>query len=56
MKKMFRKKAITGGIGNLKKGEVAEVQVETEFSDSDLKQEEKEFESFFLNYSYHPKS
>ncbi|CZQ91086.1 YcjF family protein [Trichococcus ilyis] len=47
MKKMFRKKAITGGIGNLKKGEVAEVQVETEFSDSDLKQEEKEFESFF---------
>lgn len=47
MKKMFRKKTITGEIGNLKIGEVAEGQVETEFSNSNLKQEEKEFESFF---------
>lgn len=38
---------ITREIVNLKKGEVAEGQVETEFSDSNLKQEEKEFESFF---------
>ena len=47
MKKMFRKKTITGGTGNLEKEELAEVQVETELPDSDLKQEEKEFESFF---------
>lgn len=47
MKKMFRKKTITGGTGNLEKEELAEVQVETELRDSDLKQEEKEFESFF---------
>jgi uncharacterized protein (DUF697 family) len=47
MKKVFKKKKITGEIKNLGKEEVAEVQVETELSDSDLKQEEKEFESFF---------
>lgn len=47
MKKVFRKKTITGEIGSLEKEEVGEVQVETELSDSDLKQEEKEFESFF---------
>ncbi|MFY9902589.1 MAG: YcjF family protein [Trichococcus sp.] len=47
MRKVFRKKTITGELGNLKKEAVAEVQVETELSDSDLKQEEKEFESFF---------
>ena len=47
MKKMFRKKTITGGTGNLEKEELAEVQVETELRYSDLKQEEKEFESFF---------
>lgn len=47
MKKLFRKKTITGETGNLEKEEVAEVQVETELPDSDLKQEEKEFESFF---------
>ena len=47
MKKVFRKKTITGETGNLKKEKVAEVQVETELPDSDLKQEEKEFESFF---------
>lgn len=47
MRKVFRKKTITGELGNLEKEAVAEVQVETELSDSDLKQEEKEFESFF---------
>ena len=47
MKKVFRKKTITGETGNLEKEKVAEVQVETELPDSDLKQEEKEFESFF---------
>ncbi|OUL08199.1 GTPase [Sedimentibacter sp. SX930] len=47
MKKVFRKKTITGETGNLEKEEVAEVQVETELPASDLKQEEKEFESFF---------
>lgn len=47
MKKLFRKKTITGETGNLKKEKVAEVQVETELPASDLKQEEKEFESFF---------
>ena len=48
MKKVFRKKTITGETGNLEKEKVAEVQVETELPDSDLKQEEKEFESFFF--------
>jgi uncharacterized protein (DUF697 family) len=48
MKKLFRKKTITGETGNLEKEKVAEVQVETELPDSDLKQEEKEFESFFF--------
>lgn len=47
MKKVFRKKTITGETGNLEKEKVAEVQVETELPASDLKQEEKEFESFF---------
>ena len=47
MKKLFRKKTITGETGNLKKEKVAEVQVETELPATDLKQEEKEFESFF---------
>ncbi|MDB6353936.1 YcjF family protein [Trichococcus sp. K1Tr] len=47
MKKLFRKKTITGETENLKKEKVAEVQVETELPASDLKQEEKEFESFF---------
>ena len=47
MKKLFRKKTITGETGNLEKEKVAEVQVETELPASDLKQEEKEFESFF---------
>jgi uncharacterized protein (DUF697 family) len=47
MKKLFRKKTITGETGNLKEEKVAEVQVETELPASDLKQEEKEFESFF---------
>ena len=47
MKKLFRKKTITGETGNLEKEELAEVQVETELPASDLKQEEKEFESFF---------
>lgn len=47
MKKLFRKKTITGETGNLKKEKIAEVQVETELPASDLKQEEKEFESFF---------
>lgn len=47
MKKLFRKKTITGETGNLKKEKVVEVQVETELPASDLKQEEKEFESFF---------
>jgi uncharacterized protein (DUF697 family) len=47
MRKVFRKKTITGELGNLEKEAVAEVQVETELSESDLKQEEKEFESFF---------
>ncbi|CZQ98528.1 YcjF family protein [Trichococcus collinsii] len=50
MKKLFRKKTFTGETGNLEKEElpkVPEVQVETELPASDLKQEEKEFESFF---------
>lgn len=47
MKKLFRKKTITGETGNLEKEELAEVQVKTELPASDLKQEEKEFESFF---------
>ena len=47
MKKVFRKNSITGETGNLEKEKVAEVQVETILTDSDLKQEEKEFESFF---------
>lgn len=47
MKKVFKKKTITGETGNLEKEEVAEVQVETALQGSDLKQEEKEFESFF---------
>lgn len=50
MKKLFRKKTITRGTGNLKKEKVAEVQVETELPASDLKQEEKEFESFFSEF------
>lgn len=50
MKNVFKKKTITGETGNLEKEElpkVPEVQVETELPASDLKQEEKEFESFF---------
>ncbi|SFE58862.1 YcjF family protein [Trichococcus pasteurii] len=47
MKKVFRKKTITGEAGNLEEEKIAEAQVETTLTDSDLKQEEKEFESFF---------
>ena len=47
MKKVFRKKTITEEAGNLEEEKIAEAQVETTLTDSDLKQEEKEFESFF---------
>lgn len=47
MKKVFKEKTITGKMQNLEKEEIAESQVEREFLDSDLKQDEKEFESFF---------
>lgn len=47
MKKMFRKKTNIGETGDPEKEELAEVQVESELPASELKQEEKEFESFF---------
>lgn len=47
MKKMFRKKTNIGETGVPEKEELAEVQVESEPPASELKQEEKEFESFF---------
>ena len=47
MKKMFRKKTNIGETGDPEKEELAEVQVESELPASELKQEDKEFESFF---------
>ena len=47
MKKMFRKKTNIGETGDPEIEELAEVQVESELPASELKQEEKEFESFF---------
>jgi len=47
MKKVSEEKTNTGKMQNLEKEEIAESQVEKEFLDSDLKQDEKEFESFF---------
>ena len=47
MKKMFRKKTNIGETGVPEKEELAEVQVESELPASELKQEDKEFESFF---------
>lgn len=46
MKKLFKKRTITGKTGRLKKEEV-EDQVKREIFDIDLKQSENEFESFF---------
>lgn len=46
MKKLFGKKSMTDKIEDLKEVEVAD-QVKTENLDSELKQSEKEFESFF---------
>ena len=47
MKKEFRKKTVTGKMRNQEKEAVKEDQVERELTDNDLKQDEKEFESFF---------
>lgn len=47
MKKMFRKKTNIGETGDPEKEKLAEVQVESELPASELKQEDKEFESFF---------
>lgn len=47
MKKLFREKTITRETEDPEKEELAEVQVESELPASELKQEEKEFESFF---------
>lgn len=47
MKKMFRKKTNIGETGDPEIEELAEVQVESELPASELKQEDKEFESFF---------
>lgn len=47
MKKVSKEKTISGKMRNLDKEKISENQVEREFPDSDLKQDEKEFESFF---------
>ena len=47
MKKMFRKKTNIGETGDPEIEELAEIQVESELPASELKQEDKEFESFF---------
>ena len=47
MGKVFKKKASDGKIRNMENEKVEEGKVERELPDSDLQQDEKEFESFF---------
>ena len=47
MKKVFKKKASNCNIRNMENEKVEEGKVERELPDSDLQQDEKEFESFF---------